>query len=115
MYSDGSLQTVEIVGSEYQAAGAAVTKGPLPILVMGPQQSHRAKMYGVAIGTMIASNGDKEYIDKMATQLLVLDYDPIRPEDIAVCGSLLNVLHGWFVASFGGQGAAIGLLGGFIW
>ena len=30
LYSDGSLQTVEIAGSEYRAAGAAVTKGPLP-------------------------------------------------------------------------------------
>ena len=27
---------------------------------------------------------------------------------------LFNVVHGWFVASFGWQEAAIGLLGGFI-
>ena len=32
LYSDGGLQTVEIMGSEYQAAGAVVTKGPLRIL-----------------------------------------------------------------------------------
>jgi hypothetical protein len=51
---------------------------------------------------------------KMATRLPVLDYDPIRPEDIAVRGSLFNVVHGWFVASFGWQEAAVGLLGGFI-
>ena len=45
-----------------------MTKGPLRILarVVGPQQSYRAKMYGMAIGTAIASNGDKQYIDKMA-------------------------------------------------
>ena len=38
LYSDGSLQVVETAGSEYQAAGAAVTKGPLRILarVVGP-------------------------------------------------------------------------------
>ena len=59
---------MEIAGSEYQAAGAAVTKGPLCILarVMGPQQSYRAEMYGAAIGTAIASNGDKQYINNMA-------------------------------------------------
>ena len=28
LYSDGSLQTVEITGSEYQAAGVAPTKDP---------------------------------------------------------------------------------------
>ena len=33
LYSDGSPQTVEITGSEYQAVGAALTKGPLRILV----------------------------------------------------------------------------------
>ena len=45
-----------------------MTKGPLRILawVVGPQQSYRAKMYGAAIGTAIASNGDKQYIDNMA-------------------------------------------------
>ena len=96
MYSDGSLQTVEIAGSEYQATGASVTKGPLPILarVVGLQQSHRAEMYGAAIGTAIASNGDKQYIHKMATRLPVADYNPIYPEDIAVCGSLFIILHG---------------------
>ena len=36
-------------------------------------------MYGAAIGTAIASNGDKQYIDKMATRLPVPDYDPIPP------------------------------------
>ena len=68
LYSDGSLQTVEITGSEYQAAGAVVTKGPQRIVarVVGPQQSYRAKMYGTAIGTAIASNGDRQYIDNMA-------------------------------------------------
>ena len=34
LYSDGSLQTVEIAGSEYQAASAAVAKGPLRILAL---------------------------------------------------------------------------------
>ena len=45
-----------------------MTKGALRILarVVGPQQSYRAEMYGAAIGTAIASNGDKQYIDKMA-------------------------------------------------
>ena len=154
LYSDGSLQTVEIAGSVYQAAGAAVTKGPLRILaqVAGPQQSCRAEMYGAAIGAAIASDGDTQYIDnmavtkcahrrpthecsdadirhkvcdqvqqrvavewmpshrletearnaqereqirrngevdllaKMATRLPVPDYDPRRPEDIAMCG-----------------------------
>ena len=45
-----------------------MTKGPLHILawVVGPQQSYRAEMYGVAIGKAIASNGDKQYIDNMA-------------------------------------------------
>ena len=68
LYSDGSLQTVQIAGSEYQAAGAAVTKGPLRILasVAGPQQSYRAEMYGAAIGAAIASDGDTQYIDNMA-------------------------------------------------
>ena len=68
LYSDGSLQTVEIAGSEYQAAGAAVTKGPLRILarVAGPQQSYRVEMYGAAIGAAIASDGDTQYIDNMA-------------------------------------------------
>ena len=39
LYSDGRLQTVVIAGSEYQAASAAVTKGPIRILarVAGPQ------------------------------------------------------------------------------
>ena len=39
LYSDGSCQTVGIAGSEYRAAGAAVTKGPLRLLarVGGPQ------------------------------------------------------------------------------
>ena len=68
LYSDGSFQTVQIAGSEYQAAGAAVTKGPLRILarVAGPQQSYRAEMYGAAIGAAIASDGDTQYIDNMA-------------------------------------------------
>ena len=58
---------MEIAGSEYQAAGAVATKGPLRILagVVGVQQSYRADMYGAAIGTTIAS-GDKQYIDNMA-------------------------------------------------
>ena len=61
LYFNGGLQTVEIAGSEYQAAGAAVTKGPPHILaqVMGPQQSCRAEMYGAAIRTVIASNRDQ--------------------------------------------------------
>ena len=44
LYSDGNLQTVEIAGSEYQAAGAVVTKGPLCILtrVAGPRHSYMA-------------------------------------------------------------------------
>ena len=52
LYSDRSLQMVDFRVSKYQAAGAAVTKGPLRILarVVGPQQSYRAKMYGAAIG-----------------------------------------------------------------
>ena len=68
LYSDRSLQTIEVGGSEYQAVGTAVTKAPLRILsrVMGRQQSYRAEMYGVAIGTAIASDGDKHYIDNMA-------------------------------------------------
>ena len=68
LYSDGSLQTVQIAGSEYQAAGAAVTKGPLRILarLAGPQQSYKAEMYGAAIGAAIASNGDTQYIENMA-------------------------------------------------
>ena len=45
---------------------------------------------------------------KMATQLPVPDYDLIRREDVSVCGSLFNVVHGWFVASFGGQEATVG-------
>ena len=68
LYSDGSLQTVEIAGSEYQAAGATVTKGPLRFLarVAGPHQSYTAGMYGAAIGAAIASDGDTQYIDNMA-------------------------------------------------
>ena len=64
LYSDGSLQTVEIAASEYKAAGAAMTKGPLRILtrVAGPQQSYTAEMYGAAI----ASDGDTQYINNMA-------------------------------------------------
>ena len=49
----------------------------------------------------IRRNGEVDLLTKMATRLPVPDYDPIRPEDIAVCGSLFNVVHGWFVASFG--------------
>ena len=54
--------------SEYQAAGAAVTKRPLRILarVAGPQLSYRAEMYGAAIGAAIASDGDTQYIEHMA-------------------------------------------------
>ena len=59
-------------------------------------------------------NGEVDLLAKMATRLPVPDYDPIRPEDIAVYGSLFNVVHGWFVASFGRQGAAVGPLGGFM-
>ena len=68
LYSDGSLQIVEIAGLEYQAAGAAVTTGPLHILarVAGPQQSYRAEMYGAAIGAATASDGSTQYIDNMA-------------------------------------------------
>ena len=45
-----------------------MTKGPLRILarVAGPQQSYRAKMYGVAIGAAIATDGDTQYTDNMA-------------------------------------------------
>ena len=39
LYSDGSLQSVEITSSEYQAAGAAATKGPLSILAQVPCES----------------------------------------------------------------------------
>ena len=48
LHSDGSLQIAEIAGSEYQLAGAAMTKVPLRIFarVVGPQQSYRAEMYG---------------------------------------------------------------------
>ena len=35
LYSDGSLQTVEIAGSEYQAAGAAVTHGGPTAILQG--------------------------------------------------------------------------------
>ena len=59
-------------------------------------------------------NGEVDLLAKLAIRLPVPDYDPIRPEDIAVCGSLFNVVHGWFVASFGRQGAAVGLVGSFI-
>ena len=34
--------------------------------VVVPQQSYRAEMYAAAIGTAIASNGNKQYIDNMA-------------------------------------------------
>ena len=68
LYSDGSLQAVEIAGSDYQVAGAATTKGPLRILarVAAPQQSCRAEMYRAAIGAAIASDGATQYIDNMA-------------------------------------------------
>ena len=112
LYSDGSLQTVEITGSGYQAAGAAVTKGPLHILARVDRQHGRDQM---CQQTTQWCNGEVDLLAKMATRLPVLGYNPIRPEDIAVCGSLSNVVHGWFVASFRRQGAAIGLLGGFIW
>ena len=62
----------------------------------------------------IRRNGEVDLLAKMATRLPVRDYDPIRLEDIAIRGSLFNVVHGWFVATFGRQGAAVGLLGGFI-
>ena len=66
--SDGKLQTVEIAGSEYRAAGAAVTRGPLRTLarVAGPQQSYRTEMYEAAVGAAITSDGDTQYIDNMA-------------------------------------------------
>ena len=68
LYSDSGLQLVEIAGSEYQAAGAAVTKGPLRILVRvaGPQQSYGVEMYGATIGAAIASDGDTHYFDNIA-------------------------------------------------
>ena len=62
----------------------------------------------------IRRNGEVDLLATMATRLSVPDYDPIRPEDIAVCGSLSNDVHGWFVASLGRQEAAVGLLRGFI-
>ena len=43
-YFDSSLQTVEITGSEYQAAGAAVTKGHLRILAQVHRQHGRDQM-----------------------------------------------------------------------
>ena len=45
-----------------------MTKGPLRILarVVGPQRSYGAQMYATVIGTAIASNSDKHYIDNMA-------------------------------------------------
>ena len=124
VYSDGSLQTVEIVGSEYQAAGAAVTKGPLPIVprFMGPQQSCNVpEMYGAAIGTAIASNGVKQYIDKMATRLPVPNYVPIRQEDIAVCsmlctdGLLLHLVGKGRLLVYSGASYGNGKLGDSIW
>ena len=68
LYSDGSLQTIEVAGLEYYAAGAAMPKGPLRILarVAGPRQSYRAEMYRAAIGAAIASDGNTQYIDNMA-------------------------------------------------
>ena len=79
LYFDGSLQMVEIAGSEYRAVGAAVTKGPWRILarVVGPQQSYRAEMHGAAISTAIASDGDTLYIDNMASTICV-DKQPTR-------------------------------------
>ena len=59
-------------------------------------------------------NGEVALLAKMPTRLPVRDYNPIRLEDKAVCGSLFNVVQGWFVASFGRQEAAVGLLGGFM-
>ena len=68
LYSDSSLQTVEVAGSEYQGAGATLTQGPLRILarLAGPQQSYRAEIYRAAIGAAITSDGDTQYIDNMA-------------------------------------------------
>ena len=68
LYSDGSLHTVEIARSEYHAAYAIVTKGPLCILarVAGPKQSDKAEVYGAAIGAAIASDGNTQYIHNMA-------------------------------------------------
>ena len=60
-------------------------------------------------------NGVVDLLAKMGTWLPVPNYDPIRPENIAVNGSLFSVVDGWFVASFSRQRAAFGLLGGFIW
>ena len=46
----------------------------------------------------IRRNGELDLHAKMATRLPVPNYNPIRPPDIEVCGSLFNVVHGWFVA-----------------
>ena len=62
----------------------------------------------------IRRNGEVDLRANMATRLPVPYCDPIRLEDTTVCGSLFNVVHGWFVASFGRQEVAVGLLGGFI-
>ena len=43
VYSDGSLQTVEITGSEYPAARAAVTTGPLCIRALHKKITRTAK------------------------------------------------------------------------
>ena len=53
----------------------------------------------------------------MATRLLVPGYDPIRLEDIAVCGSLFNVVHGWFVLHlvYSGASHGNGKIGDSIW
>ena len=45
-----------------------MTKGTLCILaqVVGLQQPYRAEIYSMAIGTAMAFNGDKQYIENMA-------------------------------------------------
>ena len=68
LYSDGCLREADIAGHPCKgagAAGAAVTKGPLHIIarVTRSQQSYRAELVGVAIGTTIACLGDTQCID----------------------------------------------------
>ena len=100
-------------------------------------------MHGAAIGTAIASNGAKQYSNNMAVTKCADERPTWERSYSDVCHKVtcntsesswsrspvtvkspwpavqrnmspFNVVHGWFVASFGRQGAAVGLLGDFI-
>ena len=55
----------EVANTIYEVAGATIIKGPMRIMmrVITPSQSSRAEMQCVVLGTAIADDGYKQYLN----------------------------------------------------